>query len=95
MNERVTKIVSLEVYSGCNTTGELLNTVNVDVYPGMPVVPAILTRNAPIINPAGCNMSNLCTIIFYDAGHSVLHNVWTNWPKEHVCISFLLFHTVR
>lgn len=77
-------IVSELSYSGCNTTAQLPTTTVIDVYPGMPAVPAVLVRKPPRINPINCNFNQLCTIIFHAAGNGITHNVWTNWPKENV-----------
>lgn len=72
------------LYTGCNTSAQLPTTTVIDVYPGMPPVPAVMLRKPPRINPIGCNFSQLCTIIFRGVGDGITHNVWPNWPKENV-----------
>lgn len=80
----------LDVYYGCNSSAQLTTNSIANLYPGI-YIPAVIARNPPSINFPICDATHLCTIIFFDAGHVVLHNVWVNWPKENVRNIFCKF----
>lgn len=71
----------LGIVSGCNTSVTITQPFTYEAYPGMQAPASWFFRNPPTIEFNECNLQNLCTVVFYDAGHGVLHSYWFNWPK--------------